>query len=523
MPSLYRFPTFEVLVTERQIRATDGRPLPIGSRAFDLLLALIEQRGRTVSKKELLATAWKGLVVENNNVQVQVSLLRTHLGAEVIATAPGQGYRLAIDPISEEAPLQRMSVIDSPDRRRIAVLPFRSTDSSPEAQILAKGVALDLINELSRNSDLRVISHQSSFTFAGGSIPLVEIGARLRSRYLVDGTIDCEKDYFRIHLELLDAVDDRVLWTFQETMPVSALADIRDRLVRKIGGFIHTRSQHMEARRIVSGSSAPLDAYAQIWKACGLLTQFRAPATKEARSLLEQAVQTHPGHSAGWAWLGCLNALDAIMRITGEWHPGRSPEYMGQITKALSLDPENATACRALSIAYRAERNFEAALAAGYRGVEVAPSNAHCLLALAEAQCAAGDTRAALGTAEDALDLHPYPPAWVYTIYSCSLWAEGRLHDALAAADNGLAELPHYWPARLIRLYALYELEERKRAREEALIILHEVPRLSTTALVNYWADTAQHVRTRVFKAGAAAGIPQGRSASLYSVNIRKF
>jgi tetratricopeptide (TPR) repeat protein len=188
---------------------------------------------------------------------------------------------------------------------------------------------------------------------------------------------------------------------------------------------------------------------------------------------------------------------------------------MGQIIKALSLDPENATACRALSTAHRAERNFEAALAAGYRGVEVAPSNAHCLLALAEAQCAAGDTRGALRSAENALDLHPYPPAWVYTVYGCSLWAEGRLHDASAAADNGLAELPHYWPARVIRLYALYELEDRKRAREEALIILHEVPRLSTTALVNYWADTAQHVRTRVFKAGVAAGIPQGRFTSL--------
>lgn len=70
-----------------------GRDAALGARAFDLLVALIERRDRVVGKSELLDLVWAGLVVEENNLQVQVSALRKLLGAGAIATIPGRGYR----------------------------------------------------------------------------------------------------------------------------------------------------------------------------------------------------------------------------------------------------------------------------------------------------------------------------------------------------------------------------------------------------------------------------------------------
>ena len=78
-----------------------GHPAPLGARAFDLLLALVERRDRTVTKNELLDLVWPGLVVEENNLQVQISTLRKVLGQDAIATIPGQGYRFTLRP--EEA------------------------------------------------------------------------------------------------------------------------------------------------------------------------------------------------------------------------------------------------------------------------------------------------------------------------------------------------------------------------------------------------------------------------------------
>jgi predicted ATPase/DNA-binding winged helix-turn-helix (wHTH) protein len=92
----YRFGRFELNSTTRQVVA-DGKPVMLGAKAFDVLCALIERRERLVTKDELLELVWPNLVVEENNLQVQVSALRKTLGTEAIATVPGRGYRFALE------------------------------------------------------------------------------------------------------------------------------------------------------------------------------------------------------------------------------------------------------------------------------------------------------------------------------------------------------------------------------------------------------------------------------------------
>jgi predicted ATPase/DNA-binding winged helix-turn-helix (wHTH) protein len=88
------FGRFELQARQRRL-LQDGAPLAIGSRAFDLLLALVERRERVVTKAELLDLVWPDVVVEENNLQVQISTLRRLLGPQAIATIPGRGYRFS--------------------------------------------------------------------------------------------------------------------------------------------------------------------------------------------------------------------------------------------------------------------------------------------------------------------------------------------------------------------------------------------------------------------------------------------
>ncbi len=90
----YLFDRCEVRPTARQL-LIDGAPVALGARAFDLLLALLERRDRVVPKGELFDIVWPGLVVEENNLQVQISSLRKVLGSAAIVTAAGRGYRFA--------------------------------------------------------------------------------------------------------------------------------------------------------------------------------------------------------------------------------------------------------------------------------------------------------------------------------------------------------------------------------------------------------------------------------------------
>ena len=89
-----KFGRFQVLLRQRLL-LSDGAPIELGTRAFELLLALLEANGSLVSKEQLLARVWPGLAVGEDNLKMQVFKLRRALGedCEYIRTEFGRGYR----------------------------------------------------------------------------------------------------------------------------------------------------------------------------------------------------------------------------------------------------------------------------------------------------------------------------------------------------------------------------------------------------------------------------------------------
>lgn len=97
---VYLFPPYRLLPARRQLLNGDVS-VKLGGRAFDMLVALVDRRERTVGKPELMDLVWPRLVVEENNLQVQVVALRKLLGHAAIATVPGRGYRFTL-PVTVE-------------------------------------------------------------------------------------------------------------------------------------------------------------------------------------------------------------------------------------------------------------------------------------------------------------------------------------------------------------------------------------------------------------------------------------
>jgi len=115
----YRFDRFELRPTER-VLYLEGEPTNLGARAVEVLTVLVSEYGRVVGKSELLDRVWPNVVVEENNLQVQISSLRKLLGAKSIATVPGRGYRFCL-PVDSDAerpagttqpPLQAPKAVD---------------------------------------------------------------------------------------------------------------------------------------------------------------------------------------------------------------------------------------------------------------------------------------------------------------------------------------------------------------------------------------------------------------------------
>src|SRR6202521_4602429 len=93
----FRFGPFWLLPSRRELLLHEV-PVQLGGRAFELLLALVQRRGQLATKDELMAEVWPGTIVEENNLQVQISALRKVLGGDAdsshyLRTVPGRGYR----------------------------------------------------------------------------------------------------------------------------------------------------------------------------------------------------------------------------------------------------------------------------------------------------------------------------------------------------------------------------------------------------------------------------------------------
>jgi len=132
----YRFGHYRLLPDRRLLLAGDT-PVKLGSRAFDMLLVLVERRERTVGKHELMELVWPRLVVEENNLQVHVVALRKLLGHPAISTVPGRGYRFTL-PVAVEG--------DEP--RAAAAVPA----SAPAGNLTGAATAL-----FGRDDDLRTL------------------------------------------------------------------------------------------------------------------------------------------------------------------------------------------------------------------------------------------------------------------------------------------------------------------------------------------------------------------------------
>jgi DNA-binding winged helix-turn-helix (wHTH) protein len=153
-----RFGPYRLDLTRRELWHGD-RPIPLGARAVDILCLLVSARGDVVSKDELMAKIWPGIVVEENNIQVHVSALRKAIAATTdgqafLMTVPGRGYRFIGLELADEA---RSTLLPDqpehpplPDKPSIAVLPFVNLGGDAEQEYFADGIAEDIITALAR-------------------------------------------------------------------------------------------------------------------------------------------------------------------------------------------------------------------------------------------------------------------------------------------------------------------------------------------------------------------------------------
>jgi TolB-like protein len=211
---IYEFGDFRLDASRGVLYAkVDATVRPIAPHVFEAALYFVEHPGELLGKDRLLAVLWPRAVVEENSLNRVVSDLRRVLGESpgenrYIATVPGRGYRFVADVVR----LARTTVQRSPDDA-VAVLPFVSTSSHPEDEVIARAIAENVLQRLAATGRLCVIAQISSFGALGQGTDAREIGRRLGARYLVEGSLQHEASRLRVMVRLIDSLLGTHAWS----------------------------------------------------------------------------------------------------------------------------------------------------------------------------------------------------------------------------------------------------------------------------------------------------------------------
>ncbi len=257
-----------------------GAPVALGSRAFELLVLLLDRKGELVSKDEIMAAIWPGRVVEEANLNVQISKLRRILDknrgdGSCIQTITGRGYRF-IAPVREpefEAqsaiPLAALAALQGsrvplplPDQPSIAVLPFTNMSSDPEQDYFSDGIAEDIITAMSRYPSLFVIARNSCFTYKERPVDVKQVGRELGVRYVLEGGLRKAGSRIRVTAQLVEGETGNHLWAERYDRDLADIFAVQDEITEAVTIAIAPAIADAELRRAMRRPPESLDAWA---------------------------------------------------------------------------------------------------------------------------------------------------------------------------------------------------------------------------------------------------------------------
>ena len=456
-----------------------GEQIAVEPQVFDLLVYLLENRERVVTRDDLIARVWGGRIVSDSAVTTRINAARKAVGdngaaQRVIRTVPRKGVRFVAEVAAEgaaSAPPAPSLPPPSPAgeaapffvKPSIAVLPFRNISGDPTQDYLTDAVTSDLAVDLSRMRDVAVISAATALTYKDSNLDIRQIGRELGVRYLVVGSIGRSGALVRTNVQLLDATTGEQLWGDRFENRFVDLVGLEDAITGRIATSLNIQLVRVEGRR--ANQVAQPDALDLRLRATAMFFSSVAPEhTLEMRQLLLQSAALDPSSAETWARLGQIIASDYLnsWNDTGEEQLRDAEEA---IRKALLIDPNHALAHDAHGLIQRARGEHHAALEAFSRAIELDRNFANAYAHKGNELILVGRPAEAPALVEQAIRLSPSDSSvgQYHWIIGRSLFFTGQYREAIPWFRKSVETRPNLWFNRLylVSACALADMPEQ--------------------------------------------------------------
>jgi TolB-like protein/DNA-binding winged helix-turn-helix (wHTH) protein len=468
----YRVAQFEIDPTRHEVRRA-GESVHIEPQVFDLIVHLMRNRDRIVSKDELIETIWNGRIISEAALSSRVNGARRVLGDNgndqvFIRTLHKRGFRFVADvqevTISpdQNVPLAPVAVapgnasaeilpsveLDSLNdvvsesiraeavtRSSIAVMPFGNMSGDPENDYFSYGLTEDIIRLLARNRWLSVISRHSTMAFQDRQVDPREVGRLLEVKYLVFGSVRKIRDAVRITAELVRTVDGEQLWSETYDLQLESIFEIQEEMATQIAATIEPELSKVEQKLAARKAPNSLDAWDCYQRGLWNMWRFTTPGFDEAEAYFERAIAADPKFARGHGALSYVNVQRAFVDEAKD-RPARLETALRQAHAAVALDD----------------------------------LDCFCQCVLGRALCLTHRNDEALAALDLSLELNP-SFAQAYFAQGFNLLWYGRETEAEALIDRATTLSPrdsHLWTFHLVRSWTHFSLEEYEIAAEFA-------------------------------------------------------
>ncbi len=210
----------------------------------------------------------------------------------------------------------------APDRKSVAVLPFQNLSPDPENAFFADGMTEDILTQLSKIRDLKVISRSSVMRYKGTQKPIQTIAAELGVGAVLEGSVRRAGSRVRIVGQLIDARTDEHLWAETYDRELKDVFAIQSEVAQQIAAALRATLSPAEKKRIEQNPTRNLAAYDQYLKGRELYYRYRKADNESALGLFQKALELDPGFALAYAGLG--DAYAQRRSGSASRHPGWS-------------------------------------------------------------------------------------------------------------------------------------------------------------------------------------------------------
>jgi TolB-like protein/DNA-binding winged helix-turn-helix (wHTH) protein len=454
---IYQFGPFELDLATVELREGD-KTRAMEPQVFALLALLVENRERLVSKEEIIDKVWDGRIVSDAAVASRVKSARQALGDDgksqrFIRTIHGQGYRFIASASTSRSPgtIDSMDLagarlgeaacsagaaaqhLETSSRPSLAVLPFRLVGDGGRYAALAIALPDELITELSRLRWLFIIARGSSFRIQTADSDIREIGALLRVRYCLSGTVEVLDRNIVVALELVDTQDGGIVWADRFSGRIDDVHAMREDIRSRVLMALEIQIPVHEARLARHRASDNLDAWSAYHLGLQHLYRFNRLDNAAAAWLFQRAVAQDPGFARAYAGLSFIHFQTAFM--------GHSDDIATDIGQArrfaergVELDPLDPFVNFTMGRTYWLEGDLETSLGWLERSTAISPHYAQGIYARAWTEALATRPQEGRAHVDLAMRLSPLDPLH-YAMRATRAFTHTAMGEDVEAAD----------------------------------------------------------------------------------------